>query len=1333
MALSLPSLAPLAGPLGSVAGIASGNPAPLVNLGAAGSPQDIGPYSPNLPKQQQAIQTKYSAIASQLGNLPPAQVNALIDLDSSRVAKGQAPLAYKKPDDPTWQVLQTSLTGKPATPPAERNPLNVPGNALHDLSDIVRGLPRLPQALLSIPSHPERIVDMIPGAFIARNLMEGHPLELATHPVNTLLDVLPYASKLAEGTRVAKLAEAAAEESKAANIAGLPREAGQLTGTTRPLSALLGYRVDDAGNLARSGAGELADYLRNQTRVGQSLDTFFGQRSRDMASMVQEGQLQLHGEATGVLPTDEFGTIAREAHDFWQQYPSIPDARIPELHQIATIGDPAELASITDPHELAALQRYRDDLLPRMKAMQESVGDLGTFDGESYAASDYHALMAHARSLAKAHDFALLKQAITDPSTIDSASVLQQLHDTITAPGFTAGARDPASLTRQAATGAMSATERSAKIRGLIRVLDAQGFDVDALTNLRRTASPDDLLNEVQNAMANGLPVRPRYATQDIVQVLQKYARAGDTQADRLAQAIRQGPSPALTRALDNLMSRVGPSQIPEMADPVFADSIRRLRTETRFLNTRTMQAAGEGDIARATTRLENLKTKTVPARFTPLVDSLTGEKFTERVMATLHPATPEEAANFTQAIMEKRWGALPGYTPEELTRLYREVQDDVASSWQELKAQGYDPVFVHAVDPRAVGGVINPRTSEIPTTITSARKRALDSTGGVRDWSIGLHHQAMEYLSRRVSEDVLDHIRNRWGVAESDLREALAPETRALMARNPRLAFDDAMNMVASRSMRLFNPEELGYNWGGTRLQALSQDRVWIPKSLYSNLKELHNPRSLLGGILDPTTRVFRIAVTGLSPRLHVYNILGGATMLLGEAGPGAFKYMSRARELLRDPEALASLARTDPEIARMIGGHAQFFKELDFARPGNKDALLAMTNRPESVLATRDYLFGKTLNRLWQQVQESRGLSTARDAFGKVLDKSYGLNGKFDDMYRAMAYMQGKAGAEARGLSLEAQRAAGMEMARKSLMDYASMTPMERSVIRSVFPFYSFTRHAIGYVLRYPFDHPLRAGVIAALGRAEIADATETLPSRLLGSVFLGHMDDHGRQTALNLTPVNPFGDVANMMTLQGFLGGANPVVDTVLQAIGVDRGQAELYPTLRYNPDTGRLDAVHPNPLLAMVHNTIPQSEILTGLLGLNTDFQRQLHTDPHGALRSLVSAGGLPILWRQYNVPLEQYKGELAREQSLQGAIQGAQQSGDWSEALRYPGGRDAFAAVDQSLQQDPTLAATMQIGPQVRSDLIARIRAQVPQAVTQSEQGRAPAGAVSRGV
>jgi len=254
---------------------------------------------------------------------------------------------------------------------------------------------------------------------------------------------------------------------------------------------------------------------------------------------------------------------------------------------------------------------------------------------------------------------------------------------------------------------------------------------------------------------------------------------------------------------------------------------------------------------------------------------------------------------------------------------------------------------------------------------------------------------------------------------------------------------------------------------------------------------------------------------------------------------------------------------------------------------------------------------------------------------------------------------------------------------------MGGTGIAPFERNMLKAIFPFYGFMNQAVRYVMRFPVDHPSRAEIVGAFGRTEAEDS-KVLPSSFLSALFFGDTSSDGSRRALNTAPINPFGDVANMFTLAGFLSATNPVIGTALESVGLVRGEAELYPTLRYDPETGRLTAVHGNPLLKLVENTIPQTAVLTALLGVNAEFRDRLQRDPAAASRFLRSAAGLPILSRNWNIPAEIAKAETARGKSEDSARNEALRSGDWTQALRYPGLRDDYerllAASPQELAQ-----------------------------------------------
>src|SRR5678816_763973 len=205
------------------------------------------PFLARNPENQSSLTNKYRQIAPLLRNLDPSITNSIINLDSQRVAAGTAPMTMEE----TLAAINTARTNTPTTPPPTRSlsPLSIPGNAVRDIGDIVQSIPRLPSALLheaqDLPNIGKRIseaqaagasypaallsapgIRMIPGTYTASNLLSGKKgiEEAYTHPLMSVLDVLPAASKLAALTPVGKAAE----------------ESARIAGTSgRPISALM--------------------------------------------------------------------------------------------------------------------------------------------------------------------------------------------------------------------------------------------------------------------------------------------------------------------------------------------------------------------------------------------------------------------------------------------------------------------------------------------------------------------------------------------------------------------------------------------------------------------------------------------------------------------------------------------------------------------------------------------------------------------------------------------------------------------------------------------------------------------------------------------------------------------------------------------------------------------------------------------------------------------------------------------------------------------------------------------------------------------------------------
>jgi hypothetical protein len=1226
----------------------------------------------NLPDNLAALQRKYAELAPVIQQLPEDVRNTLVRMDSDRVAQGGKPLTREE----TIKLAQTWTEQQPATLAPERKPLNVPGNVLGDLAAIVKGIPQIPGAIVNeVRSLGQRGegdnaisqflnspgIRMLPGSFVAAELSEGDVGELARHPLFTALDLLPAANLAAKGTRVGRLAVEAAEE----------------TGrNARPLAAALTQRVDESGALVDRAPRAALKELRDSTRIGQTMDQFFGARSRDVSRIMEQARMRVVNEMNGLEVSDE--AVVRATQQAVQL-----DGKYRELYgwdeqRFADLTRKMQLGNTSDftPEELAYRNEYRE-IVPVFAQETVDMDLTGMFDGEVYTREQATALRREAVRSDHYNATVALRDEWRSTGRSFSASDLDEIVGDVLS-------RNDTKLQR-------------AEFRNLINVLDAYGYDVtEVRSRFRRFVRGNveaGALGEDIRALVGSVDeatLRRRATPRQIVDAMNAVTRrTKDIQADRLARAVAKGDSAEITRSLNNILRRRSEKSIPLPQELI--DDLRATRDMYREDVFNRQYTRSRADMANQ--RLRSLRARTPPARFDPVIGQYTREGVTVNVFDPERPGpamprtieganqrllameeghlgrslTPDEVESLTLAIKERSWGSFRFGDHESVASLYQGIEGEVKRTWMDLRRAGVDPDFIHVTTRSRARGVMHPKPGPVPVGISQARERAIDMGTGINSPGVALSHQGMEILSRRASEDALDTVLQQYGVSERELRETYRVPARDLAERDPLFGFEGQLADIVRNKYVLVDLKNLGFDWQSARLSKYSQNAVFIPKAVHSVLGDIANPKQLLGGVFDPITKLFRVSVIGLSPRTHLYNVLGGATMLMGETGPAGFRYTGEAMRLARNPELIESVA-----LRRIIGSQRAIMRDFDdIANVGDRI-------RKAEVIA--NVAGGRTLGRLWQEVQQSK----VAKATGGVIDKSMDLNAFADDTYRIMAYLYGYDKALTKGMSKEVAERAGIELLQKTMMDWASLTPIERTVLKSVFPFYSFINHAIRYTLRYPVDHPVRAGVLGAFGRAMQDDMDGLLPDRFLSFFFFGSRDAEGNQKGFNVGPVNPFGDVANMMTFAGFLSATNPAILTTLEAVGLQRGEAELYPTLRYNPDTGRLDGTRSNPILGFITNTVPQTDILLSLMGAQTDLAERIQRDPAGATRTLWSAGGMPVLWREIEVLEEQGRAELARQDSQAQVLADALKSGNWQNANTYPG----LAGVQQQVQALP---------------------------------------------
>lgn len=613
-----------------------------------------------------------------------------------------------------------------------------------------------------------------------------------------------------------------------------------------------------------------------------------------------------------------------------------------------------------------------------------------------------------------------------------------------------------------------------------------------------------------------------------------------------------------------------------------------------------------------------------------------------------------------------------------------RQWQQDARQFAVDAKAAGVDPIFIHRVAPERVLSLEHPKPLSMlqrgaVSSPSQVRARTFDPTPYAHDLGIALTHQGVELINHRNVVHFLGELLRTtpregeivapFARTEVQLRAQYAGVGRAAKIVNHALDADAAISSRIAKEWVQFDPTQLP----AAVKDALGMDgslgdlRPWLPRSVAKNMEMFIKPPEIAPAFGIPL-KLFRVAVTGVSPRTHLYNIIGGATILTASTGPSVWRFLSDGRELMARIRA--------GDISDLPEG---FVQSLGVQRDLERDWHPAA---------------GTKLAEWWQQARAHPTVDAISRATSTVVDKSYELNGYFDDMYRAMAYLYGrdKALIADAGLSAEDAALAGENLSRKVLMQWDAQTPIERSILRPLLPFYGWISYIMRYAYRYPIDHPFRAAVTAAFARNELKDLGTGLPQTILNALFIGQPDIHGNVTAVQVGGMNPFRDVANYMTLGGFLSATNPIINTVLQQAGLQAGGgSNIYPNLVYDPNTGRLTASHPNFVANLIYNTIPQTRLLTGLLDRSSELHSLLARDPGAGGRLALSQAGIPILWRQYNLPQEQFKSELARESAQNTALHAALASGDWAGAAQFPGLRPVLGQI-QNLQQSPSFAA-----------------------------------------
>jgi hypothetical protein len=1246
----------------------------------------------NAPRAQTAMQTKYSTYMRELsGQYDQTLIQSMMDFDAQRVKNGQSPLGQEE----TIKALEAARTKTQQTPEPEKSagPLAWAGNAISDIRDIVTSIPRLPVALIHEAEQLSNIGDsvsqasnpiaglfqapgvrMLPGAFIAGNLAEGNVKELFRHPVYTALDVLPLAAAAAKVTPVVRAATGIADDAfRLADAGDLSTKQFRTIErqVERPISAAILNRLGPDGSPVQASglpfltpAGELAEAFKG-SKLGRMLAPKFGAQARDMVFGLNTLTAEFNAVKAGdKAPRNMLEQLAVSNEKMLQELrdinPALLEPGVPAKMYDAAIN--GNMDALT-PDEMAGMEVYKSKLRDLTEWSLANNMNL-EFGGEIYDMETGAKLVEADGAIKDIKNMRTIREAVESGNHGPAVDILlERLNSPRRQSSF--GQRRTADERAKA----IRAGERSDKEvllawRGTRQSLRNAGYDTSVLDQMVSKKGADIRSATFRKAVEDvkaGKFVLPKMDVMDIGQILE-FAKAnmktGSVGYRDLLMGIQRGEWKGVTAALDTIKTDNG----------AFNRGVRNLRDTARLMDNKGLKDATLTGILNAENGLAKLKRENQAARFLPKQQELV-RQYVAGELVEYQKTIPFEDAWSAERIMAARDAGeladVPGFTPE----LYRQGRREAALTLETMKQQGFNPIFVHTVPVNRVESSFRFSENIIPKDAASTKKRLNDLTPGIRDLTVALNDMDMQFLQRPLVEAKIMHIEQNFGYTIAEINAITHEEAAYRAGRSTAFDYEGHKQKVITERYRQLNPEDMGANWGSPYINKLKQDAVYVPKNIYDTLKDMAKTDSLLGGVLDPATKLFRISTTALSIRTQIYNVVGGAVALTLTDPLALAKYSQEAIRMLRDPRLVPD------ELRATIGSTKRGLHELDDIAKG------------KVVGFVYKYMVGKKLRTMWDQAQAAKqpGRSlTGRfgDKVKGLVEKSYELNSVVDDFYRTVAYLGEYDRQIGLGRATEVASHKAVAASRKILQDYMSMTPFERNVIKSILPFYGFIGYAIRFVLRFPFDHPLRAEFMTKLAMAELEDNNMGLPARFMSMLFFGDMDDKGNQSALNLGPFNPFGDVANSMTLAGFLGNTNPVLQTAFQMVGLDQGTSELYPSLVYDPQTGRMKAQHPGALESLIGNVIPPAAGVLALMGMNSEFNDMRTRDPEAAGRYLLSAMTIPTLERQYNVPQEQFAAEMARGKSQTSVLNRALKSGDWSEAMLYPDLRSYLAALEQ---------------------------------------------------
>ena len=1223
-------------------------------------------------------------------------------IDLQRLKGGKAPLTESQ----TQRAIEAATTRKPVTPVPERdNPFAVWSNLTGDITDLVKGIPQLPMALVNevraLPTIMERASDansfgdlaqlpgvrLIPGSFTASALLPGGvPAgEVLTRPVSTVLDVLPFAStagKINAGNALtragidSRLGSVPAARIAKATLKSPPSELARadrvglqtavaLGEGRRFIPDLLTRRVDP-----RTGEIVLRPALEEfrATPTGQRVFSF-SQANRNLASRIKRTEAQMvGGESTAEIQTLkdlEANKLGRQWQtdlraEFGDDLVAANEASR-QMRQV--IADPIALGFTTPEGAIAATlperlqpfaRRYLDELLPELEQQRfRDFGPLGRdpfvarYDGEVY-------LRAEAAKLRRADDrlsSAAAKLTGLNPDRfaarlakrtglVDPQAIIRQANDMF-----------PDPLARFAYLSDTFGDTAARQMSEFGQLLDDRAAAFRAL----QTGDPTEMLAATRNATSY------RRVSEGLLSPKEFSSYAKPITELRAAAKARQSAQRSIIPAR---FTETGKRLFYERSKESY-DTALALPPDLRQSYLDMLDEFPPGNPGR-------------PAALRAFRESVGPDTY--RLLQYRRPdtdllPTPLSEETFRQNI---RTFVDDG----EINR----IDASIRSTLNQLRDDGYQPTYVPGV---AFERAPRIDSTSIRTSFSSpdfAKRRTFDYAPQHADLGVSVSYTAFQdYMSRFAEPYMANQIKDMVGINGADLLYRLEAQGvegagRLRVAAGTRewdLFVNDYINLAKDRGFVVYDPAEIFPTQSGLAKPTRDlTEMTFIPSEMESLIKRMFDDQtSYFQRLFDPISQTFRTSVLLFSPAWHFNNVLSGA-LLTAVTNPSAFLQMRDQwtrrggwGRMLSRKDALA-LPANATEGQRLVQ-----FEGLMGSLENDVISLSRERGQLENSLART-----RTVSRIWNDVQESKAAQGVVDRFNRTRDWSLNLNAFWDDLFRAANFEASYEKVlketladgvpEGEAMMHAAERA--LERTQTIFMDWTQMLPVERGILRAVFPFYAWSSHVMRLAFKLPFDHPARVAVINNFTRAELEDWQSEFPQIFRRILGFADPETADRFVGLNVDAFNPFRDVGNILTMGGMVAMTNPMIQQVFRAVGVDpmSGGPEYAPNFVYDPSSPsgtELDSG--NPVINLAGSIVPQARALARWAGMDEEFRSLERTNPAAAQRMLLSGLRVPIVYRDIDVDEVLGKEEIRRFNAYRKAA-GEAKKGDGGALARF---------------------------------------------------------------